>query len=112
MLSLYYRWAMQVLSAFDFMHSRSVYIKFYSTKLVWLQSNYSLAITDFISASAPKIEAEQERDAAQHVQAMRRDMACFLVTTSGVSEEAIGDVVEMSDEPWDEGEWAGDEAIN
>jgi hypothetical protein len=43
---------------------------------------------------------------------MRRDMTCSLATTLGVSEEATGDVVEMSDWHWDEGEWAGDEAIN
>lgn len=62
LLSLYYRWALQVLSAMSFMHSRSVYIKNFSSQLVWLRKDFSLAITGFICASAPEIEEELSQD--------------------------------------------------
>src|SRR5689334_21587189 len=50
MLSLYYRWALQSLSAFSFIHSRSIYIISFSSPCVWLRSDCSLAITGLISA--------------------------------------------------------------
>ncbi|KAF1943798.1 hypothetical protein EJ02DRAFT_299859, partial [Clathrospora elynae] len=36
MLSLYYRWALQALSAICYLHSRSIYIKTFSAGHVWL----------------------------------------------------------------------------
>ncbi|KAH7093063.1 hypothetical protein FB567DRAFT_587509 [Paraphoma chrysanthemicola] len=62
LLFLYYRWALQVLSAFRFAHSRSVFIRNFCSQLVWLRSDFSLAITGFIAASAPEIEEESRRD--------------------------------------------------
>jgi len=50
MLSLYYRWALQALSAISLFHSRSVFLRIFSSQLVWLRSDYSLALTGFISA--------------------------------------------------------------
>ncbi|KAF2742120.1 hypothetical protein M011DRAFT_462663 [Sporormia fimetaria CBS 119925] len=50
LLALYYRWALQALSELRFLHSHGVYIKFMSSQNVWLRSDYSLAITGFISA--------------------------------------------------------------
>jgi hypothetical protein len=111
MLSLYYRWAVHVLSAFSFMHSKSVYIKFFSAQLVWLRSDYSLAITGFISASAPEIEAELKRDAAQEVQTAKRENADFWAANPDLAKKAIGQFAEPSDWQWDEGEIAGNEEI-
>jgi hypothetical protein len=62
MLSLYYRWALQVLSALKFAHSRSVFIRNFCSRLVWLCSDFSLAITGFICASAPEIEEEENKE--------------------------------------------------
>jgi hypothetical protein len=50
MLCLYYRWALQALSAISFCHSRSVFLRVFSSQLVWLRLDYSLAITGFISS--------------------------------------------------------------
>lgn len=50
MLSLYYRWALQGLSALGFVHSHSVYLRTFSTQQIWLRPDYSLALTGFISA--------------------------------------------------------------
>ncbi|KAJ6194670.1 hypothetical protein J3E72DRAFT_403195 [Bipolaris maydis] len=62
LLSLYYRWALQVLSALQFAHSRSVFIRNFCAELVWLRSDFSLAITGFLAASAPQIEDESRQD--------------------------------------------------
>jgi hypothetical protein len=51
MLSLYYRWALQALSAIKFAHSRSVFFRNFCYKLVWLRSDFSLAITGFFCAA-------------------------------------------------------------
>lgn len=50
MLTLYYRWALQGLSALGFVHSHSVFLRTFSSQLIWLRSNYSLAITGFVGA--------------------------------------------------------------
>jgi len=55
LLFLYYRWALQVLSAFKFAHLRSVFIRNFCFRLVWLRSDFSVAITGFCAASAPSI---------------------------------------------------------
>jgi hypothetical protein len=62
MLSLYYRWALQVLSAMKFAHSRSVFFRNFCSRLVWLRSDFSLAITGFYCASAPEIEREKNKE--------------------------------------------------
>lgn len=50
-LSLYYRWALQTLSAFTFLHSRKIFLQEFSDTLVWLRSDLSIAVTGFISAN-------------------------------------------------------------
>ncbi|KAH3973099.1 hypothetical protein HBH64_051450 [Parastagonospora nodorum] len=50
MLSLYYRWALQGLSALNFAHSRSVFLRAFCAQMVWVRSDYSLALTGFIGA--------------------------------------------------------------
>jgi hypothetical protein len=102
MLSLYYRWALQVLSALAFMHSRSIYLKHFCSHLVWLLSDLSLAITGFVSAMAQGIEDEYNIDAAGLVLMLRHE-----AIDSGI--EGLGRGI--LDDPWDEGEWVGDEAI-
>ena len=49
-LSLYYRWALQSLSAISFLHSHAIYLRVFSSQMVWLRSDFSLAITGFINA--------------------------------------------------------------
>lgn len=62
LLSLYYRWALQALSALKVAHSRFVFIRNFSSELVWLRPDISLAITGFLAASAPQIEEECRQD--------------------------------------------------
>jgi hypothetical protein len=50
LLCLYYRWALQVLSALDFFHSHRIYLRTFSERMIWLRADYSLAVTGFISA--------------------------------------------------------------
>lgn len=50
MLSLYFRWALQGLSALKFAHSRSVFLRNFSAQMVWVRADYSLALTGFIGA--------------------------------------------------------------
>ncbi|KAH7083221.1 hypothetical protein BKA63DRAFT_146653 [Paraphoma chrysanthemicola] len=75
LLCLYYRWALQVLSAFKFAHSRSVFIRNFCSRLVWLRSDYSLALTGFIAASAPEIEEESRRDGIASARERLQDSA-------------------------------------
>lgn len=106
MLSLYYRWALQVLSAMQFMHTRHLYLKSFSAEFVWLRSNYSLAITGFICATAPAIEEEFRRDALAAINERREDVArqlgSVLVLIDVHDEDAM-----VSPGFWDEGEWVG-----
>jgi hypothetical protein len=50
MLSLYYRWALQGLSALSALHSRGIYLRTFSSQMMWLRSDYSLALTGFVGA--------------------------------------------------------------
>ncbi|KAJ4371055.1 hypothetical protein N0V86_008750 [Didymella sp. IMI 355093] len=49
-LSLYYRWALQALSAMSFFHQHGIFLRVFSSQMVWLRSDFSLAITGFINA--------------------------------------------------------------
>ncbi|KAF1961823.1 hypothetical protein CC80DRAFT_589314 [Byssothecium circinans] len=60
LLSLYYLWALQALSAMTFFHSRSICIRNFSRRHVWIRSDYSLAITGFISAAPLHDQSENE----------------------------------------------------
>ncbi|KAI4704705.1 hypothetical protein J4E89_009582 [Alternaria sp. Ai002NY15] len=103
MLSLYYRWAIQALSAFRFMHARSMCIGFFSSQLVWIRPDFSLAVGGFISASAQEIEDELWKDADEDTEAARR--VPKLIDENGR---------EIDNSPscgWDEGEWAADDMI-
>ena len=50
MLSLYYRWALQSLSALGALHSRGIHLRTFSSQMMWLRSDYSLALTGFVGA--------------------------------------------------------------
>jgi hypothetical protein len=50
MLCLYYRWALQALSALEYFHSQHMYLRTFGERMVWLRADYSIAITGFISA--------------------------------------------------------------
>ncbi|KAI4695875.1 uncharacterized protein J4E88_000045 [Alternaria novae-zelandiae] len=94
MLSLYYRWAIQALSAFRFMHARSMVIGFFSSQLVWIRPDFSLAVGGFISATATEIEDEFWKDAAECSKAIRQE--------SGLPEPCDPDNM-ASDYNWSDG---------
>tara|TARA_R110002003_G_scaffold722_7_gene21371 strand:- start:17458 stop:17805 length:348 start_codon:yes stop_codon:yes gene_type:complete len=50
MLSLYYRWTLQGLSALSFLHSHSVFMRAFSSQQIWLRPDLSLALPGFVSA--------------------------------------------------------------
>jgi hypothetical protein len=106
MLSLYYRWALQVLSAMHFMHARHMYLKTFSSEFVWLRENYSLTITGFICATSPEIEEEFRRDAIVAINETRRDIAGqsggIPVLINVDDKDAV-----VSPGFWDEAEWVG-----
>jgi hypothetical protein len=106
MLSLYYRWALQVLSAMSFMHARSIYLKSFSSESVWLRSDYSLTITGFICATSPAIEDEFRRDAIVAINERKRNIAgqsgCIPILIDVDDKDAM-----VSPWFWDEGEWVG-----
>jgi hypothetical protein len=62
LLCLYYRWALQALSALEFFHSHKIYLRTFSERMIWLRADYSLAVTGFISAVKDQGLANIEED--------------------------------------------------
>jgi hypothetical protein len=58
MLSLYHRWAIQGLSALSALHSRGIYLRTFSSQMMWLRSDYSLALTGFLGAEIADDETD------------------------------------------------------
>jgi hypothetical protein len=58
MLSLYYRWALQGLSALSALHSHGIYLRTLSSQMMWLRSDYSLALTGFVGAEIADDETD------------------------------------------------------
>ncbi|KAL3440460.1 hypothetical protein BJX65DRAFT_290401 [Aspergillus insuetus] len=56
LLRLYYRWALQTLSALHFLHTHAVYISDLCASSVWIRSDLSAALTGFVSATLPSAE--------------------------------------------------------
>ncbi|KAJ4352497.1 uncharacterized protein N0V89_007845 [Didymosphaeria variabile] len=59
MLSLYYRWALQTLSALLFLHSHNIYTCNFSSHGTWLRSDFSVAVTGFICAVIDGVKDEE-----------------------------------------------------
>ncbi|CAN9226878.1 unnamed protein product [Alternaria alternata] len=118
MLALYYRWALQALSALSFFHSRSVCLTFFSSRNVWLRSDFSLAITGFISVEGPELDADALRDAWKQSKRDERQERNYQAFVAGrtqepepsdeESNEDSEEIPEGFSESWSEGEWAGD----
>lgn len=58
MLSLYYRWDLQGLSALHDLHTHEVYLRTFSCQMMWLRSDYSLALTAFVGADIADDETD------------------------------------------------------
>ncbi|KAL4885919.1 hypothetical protein BJY04DRAFT_119472 [Aspergillus karnatakaensis] len=56
LLRLYYRWALQTLSALRFLHSHSVYLSNFCDCSIRIHRDFSIAITNFICATVPSTE--------------------------------------------------------
>jgi hypothetical protein len=113
LLSLYYRWALQALSALKFAHSRSVFFRNFCWRLVWLRSDFSLAITGFFCASAPEIEERERKEGA--IEGRMRRLERHGSLYSAVYGPHLG--MEISDEehvssPWSEGELITDGSMS
>ncbi|KAL5049505.1 hypothetical protein BDW71DRAFT_176034 [Aspergillus fruticulosus] len=53
LLLLYYRWALQTLSALEFLHSHEVYLRDFGPSSVWIRPDLSSAVTGFMQAMFP-----------------------------------------------------------
>jgi hypothetical protein len=117
-LSLHYRWALQALSAIGFFHSRSVYIKYFTSTNVWLRPNFSLALTGFISASGPELEADSRKDAIAEAKKQAKQEREYQAWAAGTPVEDVVEVASANEKgedddeecfysPWDECEWVG-----
>ncbi|EFR05292.1 serine/threonine protein kinase [Nannizzia gypsea CBS 118893] len=58
LLTLYYRWALQSLSALHFMHSKSMYLTTVGNTFTWLRSDMSIAITGLTCVACPTLVPE------------------------------------------------------
>lgn len=58
MLSLYYRWALHGLSALSALHAQKIYLRTFNQDMIWLRSDYSLALTGFVGADITGDETE------------------------------------------------------
>jgi hypothetical protein len=109
LLSLYYRWALQALSALKFAHSRSVVLRNFGSHLIWLRPDFSLAITAFFCASAPEIEERERKESAIEGRMRgieRRNSLCN--PFQGPHLETENSDEEHFSSPWSEGEWLTD----
>jgi hypothetical protein len=61
-LCLYYRWALQTLSALQFMHSRSIYFSDLCAYNVWIRPDFSIAVGGFASACCGPAVAETSEE--------------------------------------------------
>ncbi|PGH08044.1 hypothetical protein GX51_01485 [Blastomyces parvus] len=52
-LALYYRWALQALSALHYIHTRSVYPTDFGRNSIWVRADMSIAVAGFTSAAIP-----------------------------------------------------------
>jgi hypothetical protein len=102
MLSLCYRWALQVLSALKFAHSRSVFFRNFCSRHVWLRSDFSLAITGFFCASAPEIEEEKNKEGK--IEARMRRLERYGPHGDAPSMPGQEPDEEYLSSPWSEGE--------
>ncbi len=121
MLALYYRWALQSLSALSFFHSRSVYPTFFSSTNAWLRSDYSLAVAGFINVDGPELDADSRRDAWKLAKRNERRERRHQKCASGRAREPDSPDEESSDDneempadfsfSWDTVEWAGNGSL-
>ncbi|KAM5494209.1 hypothetical protein McanMca71_005287 [Microsporum canis] len=58
LLALYYRWALQSLSALHFMHTKSLYLATVGNTFTWLRSDMSIAITGLTCVASPTLVPE------------------------------------------------------
>ena len=63
--ALYYRWALQALSAVSFLHSHGILTKGFGYKNVWLRSDFSIALTGFVNSL---IDGKQPPEFEEHDQ--------------------------------------------
>ncbi|XPS77573.1 hypothetical protein M3J07_009601 [Ascochyta lentis] len=57
-LSLYYRWALQSLSAISYLHSHRIFLCVFSSQMVWLRPDFSIALTGFINAVTAPVDVD------------------------------------------------------
>ena len=58
-LALYQRWALQVLNALDFLHTKGVVMNAVTGSALWHRQDMSIAIAGFVAASCDELEIEE-----------------------------------------------------
>lgn len=87
-----------------------MFIRNFCAELVWLRSDFSLAITGFLAASAPQIEEENRQDGIASARERLQDPAC---PNPMALEEFDRRVREEGYAPWpfSDGEWVIDGSV-
>jgi hypothetical protein len=73
MLSLYYRWALQDLSALSVLHSNKIYLRTFSSQQIWLRSDFSLALSGFVGADITGDRTDYDEGGYVHHEVMEFD---------------------------------------
>ncbi|KLJ10172.1 hypothetical protein EMPG_14438 [Blastomyces silverae] len=60
LLALYYRWALQTLSALHYIHTHSVFLSSFGPNSIWLRADMSIAVTGFIATAIPTLIPEYD----------------------------------------------------
>ncbi|GLI81433.1 hypothetical protein PoHVEF18_009814 [Penicillium ochrochloron] len=66
LLLLYYRWALQSLSALAFLHEHGVYLMDFSLSTIWIRDDFSIALSGFVNATIPTDEWPYSPDGTRY----------------------------------------------
>ncbi|KAE8342182.1 hypothetical protein BDV24DRAFT_162733 [Aspergillus arachidicola] len=66
LLLLYYRWALQSLAMLAFLHEHRVYLMDFSSSMVWLRDDLSIALSGFVNATIPTDEYPYSPDGTRY----------------------------------------------
>ncbi|KAK5679326.1 hypothetical protein LTS10_008141 [Elasticomyces elasticus] len=67
-LALYQRWALQALSALEFIHSRGVVLNAMASDALWLREDFSIAVAGFICAACAEIRVPAQGWPTMHAE--------------------------------------------
>ncbi|KAM5436288.1 hypothetical protein MferCBS31731_005981 [Microsporum ferrugineum] len=111
LLALYYRWALQSLSALHFMHTKSLYLATVGNTFTWLRSDMSIAITGLTCVASHTLVPEWDDhgetgkfiyqiEAVSHFRSGNNLLECFAAGTSDLPHNAAYDLFDWATWMW------------